>query len=82
MFVRACDVWWPQKCDMVIEAVIEDIPLKQRIFAGKHVFATQWDHTVPCSSSAQSGVRGTPAALRHACSTAARLLKSLRAARR
>lgn len=25
----------PQRADMVIEAVIEDIPLKQRIFAGR-----------------------------------------------
>lgn len=25
---------WPQRADMVIEAAIEDIPLKQKIFAG------------------------------------------------
>jgi 3-hydroxyacyl-CoA dehydrogenase len=43
-FMNHCTLVWflitvprlpMQKCDMVIEAVIEDIPLKQRIFAGK-----------------------------------------------
>lgn len=28
-------VWCMQRADMVIEAVIEDVPLKQRIFAGE-----------------------------------------------
>jgi 3-hydroxyacyl-CoA dehydrogenase len=27
-----------QRADMVIEAVIEDVPLKQRIFAGKFTY--------------------------------------------